>query len=757
MQFIIDVPVNYVHTELRGNDTASIFSSQSVKDSLNARIRRIYSEYGIELYIVVINSLDVIVNTSLPANATTKDFFIRKLYDEQTNIASVKALHDQITQSIISQSLSGHNRDCIIYSDAQYRGCFFADGKKGCWEYSVVSDHNGTERTYPKLGELQYLFSARLLNNFSAHSGGLSYMLPVVVDEFDEAAKYMQLKGLIQQSFTPQQLDAIFSGFDETTDYENLSESERIHALSVYTGYPMLGDWYIGTSQETNAIRIIEYTPADDVHELLYDLSQPNPLKNNPYYDGDKTDDALITKLIHHTDDGMMGLGDDNYAKLISVLVKLETSCKEEIDFRTPQDDAAWQNRNIEWKDGQVMAPIGALDYDITQEDNGTVTVTRKIVSEWHKTGYNATSGEYTYDPVWSTDATFNLNPFDLVFFTNHSSVGMLEAAGAQHGQVFVAPAIMLKYAADKTFNQSSLETVALAFDALTLMTGPGAIFKALESGRMALAAFEATQFLGSTGNLVANTVADPDLQSLVDKYNMIVGVWGLSKIATNGVQFTVSYFSEAATGELHAIPASTAQDFENTFHQAGTKVDDLPAEMKERVTKMEEYLEEKVGVGNQTLNEYVTAIDGEVSIIAHDETLPQFIKDSFRNKVYKTGMTTTEITAYRNFGDLAVVDGSFVTTTSNATREQLALVPDFHNSMRFKATLKIPANEKINFGKVGPWPPDNPIMNGGADQLVLPENYDQNWITSILDTETNQTYTFEQFKAQFPDLVKRK
>jgi hypothetical protein len=602
MQFVIDVPVNYVHTQLEGHDTVSIFSDNTVKDSLNARIRRIYIEDNIELYIVVINSLDVIVHADFPANPTTNDLFVKKLYDDKSNLAAIRATHDQITQDIVSQSLAGHNRDCIVYSDAQYRGCFFANGKKGCWEYSVVSDHQGNYG-YPKLSELQYLFAARLEINHSARSGGLMYMLPVVVDEFSEAAKYFQLEAKIQQAWTPHELDSIFREFKTTLDYEHLTLNDRKHAISVYTGYAMSEGWFGYANQEGHVINILKYTPAKDVHELLYLLSQSNELKNNPNYHGDTSDDALIKKLIDKTDDvGIPWFSTDNYTALIQTITQLELSSEQTCEENLPEDDAGWQNRNIEWKTPAVLAPIGTLDYEAAQENNGTITVTRKIVSSWNKTGYNPQSGEYTYQPVWSTDVSFNLKPFDLIYFTNRSSMGMLEAVGAHQGQICVAPAIILKYASDKSFNQALLSGVATTLDALTLVTGPGLIIKAAEAGDMALAAFEALQFIGASGNVAANTISDPELQSLVDKYNMIVGIWGLSKIITSGVHLTVSYFSEAAAGELKAIPVSTAQEYENAFQSAGTKVDQLPENVKTQVQKMEEYLEGKSGVVNSVL-----------------------------------------------------------------------------------------------------------------------------------------------------------
>ena len=48
--------------------------------------------------------------------------------------------------------------------------------------------------------------------------------------------------------------------------------------------------------------------------------------------------------------------------------------------------------------------------------------------------------------------------------------------------------------------------------------------------------------------------------------------------------------------------------------------------------------------------------------------------------------------------------------------------------------------------------PPNNPLMLGGADQILLPQHYDESWITQILNIETGQVYTLEEFKTLFPN-----
>lgn len=156
-------------------------------------------------------------------------------------------------------------------------------------------------------------------------------------------------------------------------------------------------------------------------------------------------------------------------------------------------------------------------------------------------------------------------------------------------------------------------------------------------------------------------------------------------------------------------------------------------------ITKLDEFIEK-----------YATLIDNSVTEVQR-APLPNEVASSFKDGVYRTVLTNENITVFRNFGGSAKLKGSYTTTINNAVREELALVPDFNNTMRFRSRINVPSGQQLNIGKVGPWPPNNPLMQGGADQILLPQNYPDNWISEIIDTHTGQVYTFEQFTTAFP------
>jgi filamentous hemagglutinin len=153
------------------------------------------------------------------------------------------------------------------------------------------------------------------------------------------------------------------------------------------------------------------------------------------------------------------------------------------------------------------------------------------------------------------------------------------------------------------------------------------------------------------------------------------------------------------------------------------------------------------------------TSLNDKVKVIEQD-TLRSSTAKTFRDSEYVTVQTTENATVYRKFGgsdNQAKLDGGFASTTQNANRQETAVYPGWSNS-RFEAEIDIPASEKINIGTVGQQPPSSatPKYRGGADQILLPKDWSPSWVKSIRDGKTGKVYTYEEFKAAFPDQVTR-
>ncbi len=152
----------------------------------------------------------------------------------------------------------------------------------------------------------------------------------------------------------------------------------------------------------------------------------------------------------------------------------------------------------------------------------------------------------------------------------------------------------------------------------------------------------------------------------------------------------------------------------------------------------------------------YSTSIDDAVKEVKK-ESLFGDSATTFLDSEYRTVKAIKEITAFRAFGDNAKLGGSFVTTSSSASRTELALLEEWNNSMRFEAKIKIPKDTKMNIGKVGPQTSKDgsQFLAGGGEQIILPYKWDTDWVIEIKDITTGKVYSsVDEFKVDFPDLV---
>lgn len=165
------------------------------------------------------------------------------------------------------------------------------------------------------------------------------------------------------------------------------------------------------------------------------------------------------------------------------------------------------------------------------------------------------------------------------------------------------------------------------------------------------------------------------------------------------------------------------------------------------------------MGKGAETLIEipakYKVAIFNKVKVILKDESLPQWIKDSFLDSYYYTAETIENVSVYRRFGGgetQAKLFGGFSSTDAVLSRDELAILKKW-STMQFEAELIVMKGSKLNLGKIAP----QGSYAGGADQVLLPLNYAENWVKNIKDLKTGKTYTLEEFKNLFPNQIYNK
>jgi hypothetical protein len=580
--------------ENRVDTTGIQILSATCYDSLNAVLSRVYRDYHIEMYMIVIKTFDIAVTTPLTQPIVINNLFNNPLYDEQTNLAQLRNWHKGITEDIIQNTLSPRNRDCLVYSRAWYRGALIP-GSVGEWMFSKRVCHYANTRTYPKLDELHTYFASRIINNPSVQNSGFEYSLQAVSREFAESAKYISLKAAILTTFTNNGISAILHQFNEQVDWIGLTNTERLHILAVYSGYTMT-DNGLG-AEESIACYVIETTPAEQTPQLLTSLSATSPLNNNPNYQGAKYNKSLVVVLIEQIDD--LGIGGDNYARFVRALTKLTLSYEPFVLSHLPSTDQEWLARQIYWDDSYITTPpVGTHSYGIDLQANGIVKVSKQIVSG-HDLQYVGQDGAAISNPIWDNNyADVVLDPFDLVVVTNRSSLSMLEIAGAPQNQPYLAPAIFLKYCSDKQFNDQAIKTTAIVLSSVAVLSGPLAIFSAVQAGNVALALFEGVQFVGAVGDLVANGSTSQEVRDAVQYFNIIVSTWGITRIATSATKYTVDYLSGVKAGQMKPVSLATAENYRERYGQI-TNWDNLDPGSRERMRRMDKLLGEKLVNGN--------------------------------------------------------------------------------------------------------------------------------------------------------------
>ncbi|WP_236759926.1 RHS repeat domain-containing protein, partial [Aeromonas veronii] len=143
-------------------------------------------------------------------------------------------------------------------------------------------------------------------------------------------------------------------------------------------------------------------------------------------------------------------------------------------------------------------------------------------------------------------------------------------------------------------------------------------------------------------------------------------------------------------------------------------------------------------GLNNNRFGKYSTNIDDKVDLLEKDTSLPDWIKDSFLDGEYRTVKAKENITLYRVFGGHAEAGGGFVSTKPALSRIdakiEAALRPDWKNTRMYEAEIIVPKGTILQVGKVAPQPisGSGTILDGGADQVLMPINWSLNLISKI-------------------------
>ena len=150
-----------------------------------------------------------------------------------------------------------------------------------------------------------------------------------------------------------------------------------------------------------------------------------------------------------------------------------------------------------------------------------------------------------------------NLSPLTPVIVSTTSNLPLvamaLDAKDPVKEDVYIVPAIFLKYIGDKELNEEILKTTTIALDVTTIaLSGGVALATKLHWVRRAWAIMEV---VGAAGNIAVNLDGinvPPALRKTIDIYNVTMGLIGLKNIGESTVQASRKLFSPRISDALN-------------------------------------------------------------------------------------------------------------------------------------------------------------------------------------------------------------
>jgi len=397
---------------------------------------------------------------------------------------------------------------------------------------------------------------------------------------------FPELKQLIQLSTTGLKdpatlvacIDKVSSLYKSTDDYDspagaisflwslsaeeqqNLTLEQRVRLLKAINKAPRLTDGnnlpaYAlgnpGASGEEAVITLLNTTPGKDADRLLDNL---NTIGENS--------ETLLISFYKKLDDGMViGAGMPNrsrYLKAIDGLIKSGPSFSGRVIAML--DDPDFPNRCIHWDPSYAGegAPLGANQYEVTMDNDGTVHVQRKYVIDHDLVDVTSRREDAIPQikaiPKFNTLPGYPLKPLDLVIVYNNSGLKALSDADILPNDLKIVPALSLKLIREKEFNDDVFTAIMAATDAATVLGGPAKIVSATSKARRAWIMFE---IANSCGNLLLNAakseLQDTKFETVLQLSNLVVGVVGGYELLNGSIHTVPQAFRAAQqlTGTL--------------------------------------------------------------------------------------------------------------------------------------------------------------------------------------------------------------
>ena len=318
------------------------------------------------------------------------------------------------------------------------------------------------------------------------------------------------------------------------------------------------------------------------------------------YRDLEADQNALLRHLVSEIDDVSLYFWTDkeNYTNFIGALVWMfHADGGKSIKGRFPEapDDYARIVLNLTPVNYGSVQLMGGGDASFTEKYNqGEYISSTGEVKLWdvYKTYTTARNSLHSQEHREELGIVSPLTPIIIVPDTDN--LPLIETAlggNALSDQMYVVPAIFMKYRADKIRNDHIAKGVVTAFDVATIVfSGGTALATKVHWIRRAWALAEV---VGAVGNIAVNAqvITDPELKRAVDIYNTAMGVIGIKNAGHAGYKFVKNLPRQSKTllQENKALRGLLASKYSEWKRIVSPKIKGLSPTEKQLLSQQEE------------------------------------------------------------------------------------------------------------------------------------------------------------------------
>jgi hypothetical protein len=642
-------------------------------DKLNGLLKEQNSKSDIKTYLLFVDYVPMVYKKVLPASTTLGSLL--KGSDKADSIIAQQAtdvaasIIDAITQPFIDAQKGTQLLYCGFLKFKVYENSSVSRRNFNVY-YPRNNVENGEAGNIYQNILSYYIQSVKFYSNNKV--GFVSNMITALGNNNRDYKTLLALvnDGSFLQISSPDKMEEVLKTVDANA-FSGLPANYRIHALKVLSAGAIPDNREVIIDQLLESVR-----NGNDADAVLAAMRQPNdkvPDKivvtqssvtgggaNSNVQDNPKKGLCLLQCITEEVGDKKLGIyGGDNYQRLIKSLIDVcylsPTFKKQAKDLNDNYLNATGDNipdRVIFYTYNSFWSKVSPLltnsNYVTTPKIDWNVSYLRNCGLEVQKELF------FSYLTPNTTLSKKVLNPFEPIVFENKADLGLLtELNETSVPSDHIVPAIILKYADDKAWNETTSDATMAAIDAASLATGYGELKAGITGIRKAWILFDMVN-AGINLSVNASAYDDPKIKELLGYYNLATGGIALTRMGTGAVRSVKNYYT-ALKAEQTAMSAVSIRNFLKSVKDNADNIKDLKPEDAAQINV---YLQKlKAEAKARALSNLEGSVDDAVAAIGK-AAKQDWVADLFKNAdlaAFKKSLQTDA--SLRKFGQYLSIE----------------------------------------------------------------------------------------------------